>query len=67
MKIEKKVVYFDAISGETLVVPEFGTSMPNLTRGPYIDEDGRSFYIQMQRIHPPQVDVPDNGKGVDEA
>ena len=50
-----KVVYFDFISGETLVHPAISTYMPNLTRGPYYDKNGQSFYIQMTRLHPPQM------------
>ena len=59
--IERKIVYFDHFSGETLVVPAIGTYMPNLIRGPYVDEDGKSFHIMMVQIHPAPV-VPDDGK-----
>ena len=46
------VVYLDPISGETLKWPAISTSMPNLMRGPYYDDQG-SYYVTMIQILPP--------------
>ena len=52
MSEPKFAIFLDPVSGETLKWSIWSQSSPNLMRGPYIDEEGHDYYLEMILVWP---------------